>query len=132
MCHSLGTHRDGWKDRRIGVGFSKPDYVADCLFDPNAPSKPLCIVGRKGTGGAALLEIGKGGFESSPLASFPVVHTDSIRSCAAAEASLITGGEDGRICLWNCERLTTFDGDEDGDNDDNDGGDENRHDSMEL
>ena len=38
----------------------KPDYVADCLFDPNAPTKPLCIVGRKGTGGAALLEIGKG------------------------------------------------------------------------
>ena len=43
------------------------------------------------------------------MGSFPAGHTDSIRSCAmeSSKASLLTGGEDGTICLWCYERRTS-------------------------
>ena len=43
-----------------GSAVIAPDYVADCVFDPSAPADPLCIIGRKGTGDAALVKVKKG------------------------------------------------------------------------
>jgi len=103
------------EDGALGLTSVVPDYVTDCLFDPARPDEPLCIVGLKGTCSAALVKVGKDGFGESPLACFPSVHTDTIRSCAleSSQSSLLTGGEDGRICLWNYETKTRVDGGDD-------------------
>jgi len=78
----------------------KYDYVTDCFFDPLG-NHILCVGGVKGSGDAAILCASKDSFHF--LAPFPSIHTDSVRSCAVdwRRRQLITGGEDGRICLWD-------------------------------
>jgi len=93
-----------------------PDYVTDCVFDSAQPTEPLCIVGKKGTSHAAMFSFTKDGFQDSPLVVFPAGHTDSIRSCAkdGSNASMLTGGEDGTVCLWSYERrVSEMDNDDD-------------------
>jgi len=108
----------GGETTGIGQGTAcievSPDYVADCFFDPENPTVPLCIVGKKGSGCASIMRLSKDGFNDSSMAHFPAAHSDSIRSCAldASSRSLLTGGEDSKMCLWQFQRMSRTENDD--------------------
>mgnify|MGYP006077539455 CR=1 FL=1 len=75
------------------------DYLVDCNYDPSTDS--LQVIGGDNNGIGHLISINP--FEVKKLSSFDNGHHSTIR-CAIGMGNatqFITGGEDGRVCIWN-------------------------------
>ncbi|OMH83435.1 WD repeat-containing protein 89 [Zancudomyces culisetae] len=77
------------------------DYSIDCLFDSSMTRLFLCVGDFEGR--AHFLNVGVSGYEK--VLSLEGGHNDIVRciDCDFINYKVITGGEDGKICLWSTQ-----------------------------
>lgn len=75
------------------------DYLVDCAFD--AATLQLYLVAGNHAGDCFLLRLLPERVE--PVAAVSGAHRACVRCAVWDSSALVTGGEDGRLCLWQPE-----------------------------
>jgi len=82
--------------RAVGA---RVDFLLECVYDP--PTRQLALLVGDHEGGLRLLGVTAEGV--TPLYAFPRgarAHASDVRCFALTPHGIVTGGDDGRLCIW--------------------------------